>query len=159
MIALPSPLGARRVKKTPRCGVFSEGFFEPRQAVKRSVIANRAGATAPGFPENEVRVFGGSRLAVDEARMLMITNPLLSGLCPLAVPEKNLRVTAVTVLDFFRPLRFPRFASSAPGGAKLVYPSVGFAATFSNREGKRASIARPFFTPSGNSRRKTIHAP
>ena len=45
LLVLPSPLGARRVKKTPRCGVFSEGFFEPRQAVKRSVIANRAGGT------------------------------------------------------------------------------------------------------------------
>ena len=38
--------------------------------------------------------------------------------------RRNLRVTAVTVLDFFRPLRFPRFASSSPGSAKLVYPPV-----------------------------------
>ena len=30
--------------------------------------------------------------------------------------RKNLRVAAATVLDFFRPLRFPRLASSSPGG-------------------------------------------
>ena len=72
---------------------------------------------------------------VDEARMLRIRNPLLCGLCPLAVTRKNLRVTTVTVLDFYRPLRFPRFALSVPDGAKLVYPSVSCADTFS--EGRR----------------------
>ena len=41
---------------------------------------------------------------------------------PACGARRNLRVTAVTVLDFFRPLRFPRFASSSPGSAKLVYP-------------------------------------
>ena len=34
--------------------------------------------------------------------------------------QRNLRAAAAAVLDFFRPLRFPRLASSAPGGARLV---------------------------------------
>ena len=33
---------------------------------------------------------------------------------PACGTRRNRRVTAVTVLDFFRPLRFPRFASSSP---------------------------------------------
>ena len=33
---------------------------------------------------------------------------------PACGARRNLRVTAVTVLDFFRPLRFPHFASSSP---------------------------------------------
>ena len=30
--------------------------------------------------------------------------------------RRNLRAVAAAMLDFFRPLRFPRLASSAPGG-------------------------------------------
>ena len=52
---------------------------------------------------------------MDEARSAG-SKPIVRQIMPACGARRNLRVTAVTVLDFFRPLRFPRFASSALGG-------------------------------------------
>ena len=82
----------------------------------------------------------GDRCAVDEARGLMIIN-YVQQIMPACGARRNLRVTAVTVLDFFRPLRFPRFASSALGGNPQ--PSESESDTLSNcAMGRRNSRRR-----------------